>query len=96
MAPGSGAAAPLILTLAMDERSQERFDRLRETHFPPERNHLSAHLTLFHRLPGERQTAISADLREVCREQEPLTRQRSSTGDARENREEVYSFNSQL
>jgi hypothetical protein len=28
-------AQPLILTLKMDERSQERFDRLRELHFPP-------------------------------------------------------------
>jgi 2'-5' RNA ligase len=71
--PDLGAAQPLILTLQMDERSQERFDRLRELHFPPERNYLSAHLTLFHKLPGERETEISTDLREVCREQEPLT-----------------------
>jgi hypothetical protein len=69
--PDLGAAQPLILTLQMDERSQERFDRLRELHFPPERNYLSAHLTLFHKLPGERETEISTDLREVCREQEP-------------------------
>jgi 2'-5' RNA ligase len=64
---------PLILTVQMDDRSQERFDRLRKLHFPPERNYLNAHLTLFHKLPGERETEISADLREVCREQAPLT-----------------------
>jgi len=63
---------PLILTLHMDERSQEHFDRLRELHFPPERNYLSAHLTLFHKLPGEREAEISAELREVCSEHEPL------------------------
>jgi 2'-5' RNA ligase len=57
----------------MDERSQEHFDRLRERHFPPERNHLRAHLTLFHELPGEREADISADVREICREHEPLT-----------------------
>ena len=30
---------------------QAVFDRLRTAHFPVERNHLSAHLTLFHHLP---------------------------------------------
>ena len=64
---------PLILSLQMDGRSQEKFDRLREMHFPPERNYLSAHLTLFHKLPGEREAEISADLREVCRRREPIT-----------------------
>jgi 2'-5' RNA ligase len=66
-------APPLILTLQMDESSQEHFDRLRELYFPPERNHLNAHLTLFHKLPGEREAEISTDLREICREHEPLT-----------------------
>ena len=64
--------APLILTLQMDERSQEHFDRLRELNFPPERNYLRAHLTLFHKLPGEREAEISAELREICRERELL------------------------
>jgi hypothetical protein len=35
-------AQPLILTLQMDERSQDHFDGLRELHFPPERNYLRA------------------------------------------------------
>jgi 2'-5' RNA ligase len=56
----------------MDESSQEYFDRLRELHFPPERNYLSAHLTLFHKLPGEREAEISTDLHEICHEHEPL------------------------
>ena len=64
---------PLILTLQMDELAQERFDRLRELHFPPERNYLRAHLTLFHKLPGERKAELSADLREICLGREPLT-----------------------
>jgi 2'-5' RNA ligase len=64
---------PLIVTLRMDERSQQQFDRLRELHFPPERNYLNAHLTLFHRLPGDREAEISAELRQVCRDQDPLT-----------------------
>lgn len=36
----------------MDEESQGYFNSLRERHFPPERNYLAAHLTLFHALPG--------------------------------------------
>jgi 2'-5' RNA ligase len=57
----------------MDERSQEHFDRLRERHFPPERNYLRAHLTLFHQLPGDREAEISAELREFCQDREPFT-----------------------
>jgi 2'-5' RNA ligase len=56
----------------MDEGSQGYFDRLRGLHFPPERNHLRAHLTLFHKLPGDREADISADLREICRAREPF------------------------
>lgn len=63
---------PLILTLKMDADSQEHFDRLREAHFPPERNYLRAHLTLFHALPGEQAPNIASDLQEVCRSREPL------------------------
>ncbi|CAN5783302.1 hypothetical protein BH18ACT11_BH18ACT11_15610 [soil metagenome] len=66
-------AQPLILTLKMDDRSQEHFDRLRELYFPPERNYLSAHLTLFYKLPGEHQAVISADLQDLCLHQTPFT-----------------------
>jgi hypothetical protein len=48
-----GSVAPLIVTALLDDQAQEGFDRLRRSHFPPERNHLDAHLTLFHRLPDE-------------------------------------------
>jgi 2'-5' RNA ligase len=71
VAPDAGA--PLIVTLQMDERSQERFDRLRELHFPPERNYLKTHLTLFHKLPGGRETELCSELREVCQDREPIT-----------------------
>jgi 2'-5' RNA ligase len=48
-----GGVLPLIVTLLLDDVAQERFDRLRAAHFPAERNHLGAHVTLFHALPGE-------------------------------------------
>jgi 2'-5' RNA ligase len=49
---------PLILTLRLDPVSQAFFDELRARHFPPERNYLKAHLTLFHQLP---QVAVTYD-----------------------------------
>ena len=41
----------LLLTLALDEAAQARFDALRRTYFPPERLQVGAHVTLFHALP---------------------------------------------
>jgi len=56
---------PLILTLALDAASQAFFDRLRLQHFPPERNFLKAHLTLFHHLPPEEES-IPTVIKKVC------------------------------
>jgi 2'-5' RNA ligase len=47
-------AAPLILTLAFEPAAFEHFNALRRTHFPERLNHIPAHLTLFHHLPGDR------------------------------------------
>jgi 2'-5' RNA ligase len=43
----------LVVTLLLGDEAQRRFDRLRAAHFPADRNHLAAHVTLFHALPGE-------------------------------------------
>jgi hypothetical protein len=51
-----------VVTLLLDDESQARFDRLRAEHFPRERNHLGAHVTLFHALPGEHLDAVRVDL----------------------------------
>jgi 2'-5' RNA ligase len=53
---------PLVVTLLLDDAAQARFDRLRAQHFPPERNFLAAHVTLFHALPGEQLDAVRAEL----------------------------------
>ena len=58
---------PLIVTLLLDLPSQERLDALRRAHFPPERNHLAAHVTLFHALPGEAEERVRGDLAELAR-----------------------------
>jgi hypothetical protein len=61
------AAQPLILTLALDGEAFAFFDGLRRAHFPPERNVVPAHVTLFHALPGEQRPAIGSLLDLVCR-----------------------------
>jgi hypothetical protein len=70
--PTNGAPAvrgPLIVTAMLADSEQAWFDRLRRAHFPPERNHLPAHLTLFHAVPhmiedelGRRLAALAATL----------------------------------
>lgn len=57
---------PLILSLKFDAASFERLDGLRRAHFPPNRNVLSAHLTLFHALPDEEMELVRATLDEIC------------------------------
>ncbi|SNR34358.1 2'-5' RNA ligase family protein [Hymenobacter mucosus] len=58
-------SAPLILTLSLDEAAQAHFDALRQRYFPPERNYLRAHVTLFHHLPGSEASAIADHLTHV-------------------------------
>ncbi len=69
MAPGDGLAAeapPFVLTLEMDGESFARFDELRRRHYPPERNLVPAHVTLFHQLPGERGREVKALLQRAA------------------------------
>lgn len=63
--------APLILTLALADADQARFDRLRAQHFPPERNHIPAHLTLFHHLPGDAIDLVRGTI-EACSQVAPF------------------------
>lgn len=48
MEPTNGA--PIIVTALFGPAETAFFDTLRKTHFPPERNQLAAHLTMFHHL----------------------------------------------
>jgi len=63
---------PLILTLALDEASFAFFDRQRRRYFPPERNVIPAHVTLFHALPGDSVEATLRDLQDVSRREAPF------------------------
>lgn len=42
---------PIIVTALLGDRDFSWLDGLRRQHFPPERNQVPAHLTLFHQLP---------------------------------------------
>lgn len=44
-------AAPIIVSALFGPADHGWLDGLRHAHFPPERNQLAAHLTLFHHLP---------------------------------------------
>jgi 2'-5' RNA ligase len=60
-------ALPLILTLGFSGALFARLDALRRAHYPPARNHVPAHLTLFHHLPGLQAPALVDDLRAEAR-----------------------------
>ena len=62
---------PLIVTCRLDAETFDHFDALRREHFPPARNRLSAHLTLFHHLPGERIDDVRAALAAATRSEPP-------------------------
>jgi len=57
---------PLILTLALDPASQGFFERERQRWFPPSRNLIPAHVTLFHHLPGDELPRVQDDLARRC------------------------------
>ncbi len=69
---GAGEPAALILTAGFDEPAFAYLDGLRSRYFPPERNFLRAHLTLFHALPGSEEAAIRADLARAAADQPPI------------------------
>jgi hypothetical protein len=62
---------PLGVTAVLDEPAQSRLDALRRRHFPPARNHLDAHVTLFHALPGEYEHEVVAALKDAVRREPP-------------------------
>lgn len=64
-------AAPVIVTATMGAADQRHFDRLRETHFPPERNHLPAHITLFHQLPPSSRDELDGLIRSIAADTPP-------------------------
>ncbi len=63
--------APIIITVQMGKADQAWANALRREHFPPERNHLDAHITLFHHLPPNHLPEIKSRLAALAAECPP-------------------------
>ena len=61
------APAPIIVTALFGREDQAFFDSQRAAHFPPERNMLAAHLTMFHHLPPSIEPELCRRLAEETR-----------------------------
>ena len=60
------APAPIILTATMGAADFAWANALRRRHFPPERNFLDAHITLFHHLPPSILPELRHRMRALC------------------------------
>ena len=67
-------SAPIIVSALMGAADFAWADGLRRAHFPPDRNVLSAHLTLFHHLPPSALAEVSARIKALCRGPAPVAR----------------------
>ena len=68
------APAPIIVTALMGAADFAWADGLRRAYFPPERNLLSAHITLFHHLPPSALDEIAGRLKRLCAGPPPVAR----------------------
>lgn len=60
-------SAPIIVTALFGAEDAAWLDGLRRRHFPPERNHLAAHLTMFHHLAPELASELKQRLSALTR-----------------------------
>jgi hypothetical protein len=60
-------AAPVIVSALFGDADFTRLDALRRAHFPPERNVLPAHCTLFHHLPPSLLPELDRRLKQAVR-----------------------------
>lgn len=67
-------AGALIVTAELGPEDFAWLDRLRRKHFPPERNQISAHLTIFHALPPSSETEVRTELTRLARGPAPKAR----------------------
>ena len=68
------SAAPIIITALFAREDQAWLDAQRTAYFPPERNFLSAHLTMFHHLPPSLESEVRQRLGDLARDGAPEAR----------------------
>ena len=69
-----GVPAPIIVTALMGAADFAWADGLRRAHFPPERNWLGAHITLFHHLPPSALGEVAGRLKRLGAGPRPAAR----------------------
>ena len=69
-----GVPAPIIVTALMGAADFAWADGLRRAHFPPERNWLGAHITLFHHLPPSALEEVAGRLKRLGAGPRPAAR----------------------
>jgi hypothetical protein len=67
-------AGPLIVTAELGAAEFAWLDRLRRAHYPPERNHVPAHLTIFRALPPSAEVELRSRLARINRRCPPPAR----------------------
>ncbi len=72
-APAS-PTGPLVVTATMGAADFAWADAERRRHYPPDRNRVPAHITLFHHLPPARRSELTELLRQLAREGAPRAR----------------------
>ncbi|MBF5043788.1 2'-5' RNA ligase family protein [Aggregicoccus sp. 17bor-14] len=66
------ARPPLLVTLGLEPAAFAQLDSLRRRYFPPGRNFIPAHLSLFHHLPGAEQPAVERALAQAAERHGPV------------------------
>jgi 2'-5' RNA ligase len=64
-------ASALIVTAEIAQRDSSWLEHLRRSHYPPERNQVPVHLTLFHALPPSSETEVRTRLASLAKEGPP-------------------------
>ena len=67
-------AGALIVTAEIAQRDFSWIEGLRRAHYPPDRNRVPAHLTVFHSLPPSAETELQRRLSRVVRRPAPMAR----------------------
>ncbi|ODQ50993.1 hypothetical protein SAICODRAFT_21032 [Saitoella complicata NRRL Y-17804] len=66
------APPPLILTLRLSPDLAHTLTALRTRYFPPQQNHLPAHLTLFHAIPADKYQDLVREVEDVAHSLQPF------------------------
>src|SRR5205085_11092495 len=64
-------AGALIVTAELAAHDLAWLDQLRRAHYPADRNHVAAHLTMFHALPPSSEAGVRTTLAQMAAERPP-------------------------